>query len=72
MTLEKTTQIAKTKGNADHFTKTVEETNHSTGGDDEKACKLRQSKQRRHNHPSSLKPPTQQCTSCGAKDCRRS
>ena len=31
--------------NADHFTKTVEETNHSTGGDDKKAYKLRQSKQ---------------------------
>ena len=32
--------------NADHFTKTIEETNYSTGGDDEKAYKLRQSKQR--------------------------
>ena len=45
LTFEKTTRIAKTMENADHFTKTVEETNHSTGGDDEKAYKLRQSKQ---------------------------
>ena len=63
--------------NADHFTKANEETNHSTGGDDEKPYKLRQTKQRQYNHQSSSKPPTQQCTRCGAKghltkDCRRS
>ena len=45
--------------NADYFTKANEETNHSTGGDDEKPYKLRQTKQRQHNHQSSSKPPTQ-------------
>ena len=44
--------------NLDHFTKAVDKTNHSTGGDDKKAYKLRQSKQRQQNHPLSSKPPT--------------